>query len=805
MRLTLRTLLAYRDGVLNPVDREDLHRRIQQNEVASNLLKRIERVSRELHGASVIVGKGPAADPNTLAAYLDDSLPKEQVAELERVVLASDHYLGELAQCHHLLATALNHPVKVPAHLRELGKKIGDPQLREEIKRELRTHKQAWRQSELLRSMIRADRPHSSDTSAGSSETQSPARLADDVIEDVELVGPGHPVGTPQSDSDAGMEPATASSEEQLSEPNELVQVQAPMMASAGESIREEGLDLESETLFREVPDYLRDEPGVAWRLPVAITVLAVILIALIWQAIGPWERVKELLAGNPGAAAPPSPMAEPSTADEETTAAGASDVPFGAAAADASTGGDSDAAQTDQETTQAISSSEPAKLPSTGSSVSNVVGGPGLDREGQTEPPPRTAAEGEFPEQSTATDLSDPSSAAGTGGGAGLVWAPSNEQEGMAVILTTGSGGELAAVEQGGAIPAGTTWVVPPNYRTTLRLPSGGEWTVGGPTRATLVKDAVAHVNAKLARALVTSNAASEKFLLTTPVGPFAIELVGAGSIVALDVGYRRRALGSLLDRTVFPPVVTIVAAKGRVRVTPSTQDGSASQAIELTLGEGLAAVGMERPKRFKLGRIPAWYRQSHSRPIDQLGAQDLARELAAARGDSLALAQRLRQLTEHRRPEAAAAAIQASLMLGDFEPMVRVLLREARFSAHWNPTLELAQQVLAATPEAASVVQDLFVQEFDQKGEAAYRAWTGQVVESPNQTLATLAGLLDDPQLAVRVVAAFALRQFTGRDFGYQPQFADRQTVLAIRRELSGGRVQPLAQFDVLWEQSP
>ncbi len=800
MRLTLRTLLAYRDGVLNPVDREDLHRRIQQNEVASHLLRRIERVSRELQGASVIVGKGPAADPNTLAAYLDDSLPKEQVAELERVILASDHYLGELAQCHRLLATALNRPVRVPPSLRALAKKIGELESREAIKQELRAHRQAWGQSEVLQAMVRADGPHGpagrekvpdGEEARPGEESGSPV-----IVDGVELVSStgaqdaaGAAPGAQQPDSESREQNAVSGE----SEPHELVQVQAPMMASAGESIREEGLDLESETLFREVPDYLRDEPRVAWRMPVAIAVLAVVLAMLVWQAIGPWERVRELLAGNAAGTVSPNAIVEGS--DPGKSAAGAAATEGGSAAAVESVGeeresaapsaspvaGPQDAAGQEQ------AGEEPSVAPATedqgGSDAGSAVDSPAT-------PPNDGAAGGPSVEHGQVQ---------------GMVWAPSDEQEGLSVVLARAVDGQWRPVEQGGMIALGEAWVVPPNNRTTLRLPSGGEWTVGGATHARLVQDAVPHVEVRLGRALVKGNADGERLVIATSTGRFDVEFAGRDSILALDVGFRRKAPGSVLDQAVFPPVVTLVAAQGRVRVTPSFADGTSAAEVELGLGEGLAVVGMERPRRFKLARIPEWYRQSFARPIDRLGAVDLALELKAPVAEPLEFMERLRQIGQNRRPEAAAAGVQTSLMLGDFEPMVRVLLSDSRFSAHWFATLELAQQVLAADPSAATAVQELFAQEFDEKGEVAYEAFLGDVAESPAQTLTALAALLDDVQLGVRIVAAFALRQLTGRDFGYQPHFPDRQSILAVRRELASGRVQVRDQFDVLWEQQP
>ena len=62
MRLTLRTLLAYRDGVLSPTETGDLHQRIKQNAFASNLLRRIESlVKHKQILAPKVSGEGPSA------------------------------------------------------------------------------------------------------------------------------------------------------------------------------------------------------------------------------------------------------------------------------------------------------------------------------------------------------------------------------------------------------------------------------------------------------------------------------------------------------------------------------------------------------------------------------------------------------------------------------------------------------------------------------------------------------------------------------------------------------------------------
>ncbi len=119
MRLTLRTLLAYRDRVLNANELEDMHGRVQQSAMASNLIKRLESLSQRTNIlAPPIEGKGLGADANSIAEYLDDSLKGDKVPELERICLESDVQLAELAQCHSLLSAALSTAVDVPGSLR---------------------------------------------------------------------------------------------------------------------------------------------------------------------------------------------------------------------------------------------------------------------------------------------------------------------------------------------------------------------------------------------------------------------------------------------------------------------------------------------------------------------------------------------------------------------------------------------------------------------------------------------------------------------------------------------------------------
>lgn len=119
MRLTLRTLLAYLDGVLESEDAQDLQRKIDGSPLAQGLIQRIEDTLHRSPPTEVSPNAVGEEDANLVAEYLDSTLRPDLEPEFERNCLEVDVRLEEIAACHQILSMVVRERTPVSEALRE--------------------------------------------------------------------------------------------------------------------------------------------------------------------------------------------------------------------------------------------------------------------------------------------------------------------------------------------------------------------------------------------------------------------------------------------------------------------------------------------------------------------------------------------------------------------------------------------------------------------------------------------------------------------------------------------------------------
>jgi hypothetical protein len=108
------------DDVLDPADKEELAKKIESSDFAKDLVHQTRDSVRRLRlSAPQVIGSGMGMDPNTVAEYLDNVLPPDQVGDYERICLDSDLHLAETAACHHVLTMVLGEPAEVEPRARQ--------------------------------------------------------------------------------------------------------------------------------------------------------------------------------------------------------------------------------------------------------------------------------------------------------------------------------------------------------------------------------------------------------------------------------------------------------------------------------------------------------------------------------------------------------------------------------------------------------------------------------------------------------------------------------------------------------------
>ena len=723
MRLTLRTLLAWLDGVLPDGEQQELGAKVSSSVVATHLVDRIRAaVSRTAIGAPKTEGRGLTEDPNSVAEYLDNTLSSDQLEAFERICIESELHLAEVAACHGLLAELARDPAVQHGLHGDEGQRI----------------------QQRLRGLLaglqdRAATEQAAMKPAGDDhrESRETAHAIRDAVAAATGVRNGHAAGG-----------------NGVVDPHRL-----PARPAAGRS------------------------SFAAWAAAaVAVALLLTLAGVLAWSLLGgnlAWragERSREVASVEQQpvvAPAPPAPAVEnvsPATMAAEDPAATVEDPPTQPAPTQPAQDAKPDPQAVNEAAPRnpslaADNAAEPMKEPVPPAAAMAAV-------PAATEASPPAAASVSEPGAAVA----EPQDAVGFVGGEGVLLhlsaAPGTPETPAWTFFSVGS-----------PLQKREDLLVPPVFQPELHV-RGVTIRLLPETRAVLSLDAdgVPRIEVVFGRAVARASRADARLGITAGG---LIGTVDAGLLnpVAIEVELDRSP-GA--DPTSTPPLVRsriYAASRGLAWRQTATGGLPAERPLEGIDAQGMIDAGMSLewssngPSRVAVVRnrvLPAWI-ESGARPdrLEKSAGEALAAKVAA----TAPLARALRELAADKRAENRMLAASTLAMIGEFDDLVEQLsadspgrkLEQRQWSQFQNATVPLA---LARGGNAASRLYDSFVNRGPHgKADALWamaRGFTDEEVAAGVDR--ALVEALDDPSLIVRRYASKSLIDIT------QPSAVDR-----------------------------
>jgi hypothetical protein len=741
MRLTLRTLLAYLDDILDPADAAELRRKIEDSDFAKGLVHRLQSAnSRSRLGAPSVDGKGMGLDPNTVAEYLDNVLPPDRIPDLERICLESDIHLAEVASCHQILAIVLGEAADVDPGLRERIYRIGAP-----------------------------------DTSRTAASAISPAEL-----NGAQAVRPGR----------SGAEGPVLGG---MYDPPPVPVVPPPIESQSDApmpAVRKTRAD---------VPEYLRAGQRSNWKPMVVTLLLAFLLSAVALRAMGPFDRDHPLLRLVGGSAVQ---VADGDTRqngfNEETEPADVSRHADSPLPEDAPRQSDAEvkppktkpapsSAEAPADADHAPDGSKPANGAATAPAGPEDVRPPVAPIDEPTEPgfpetqphpaPVAGGVDAEMEKQPVPADLDpqDPASEVVIGQPVEVGYVKIKDlQFPVRFDPKTQDWYRLPARSK---LFSGDHLRILPTFHPEIVLTPGVQIVFAGPSSIYLTPptpQGEPTLSMHYGRAFVAmAGVPGARLHLNLGGRQCAVTFLDAASEIALETR-NFLPLGAHPERDATLRVIRVFTTIGRIE----WQDDERSSPVPVVEGQVRVLVD-GNAETLAAGDVPSWILREDLREIDRSASMILESFLVADRSITLSL----RERAQDRRTEIRALAAMALAHLDSYEPLVAEL-DDARQRPHWAIEFEALRNAIARSPESAAAVRRDFEKRFPNTAEETYRLLAGY---SPQQLLEgadeTLVKLLDHPSLCVRVLAFENLRRITGLTLFYRPDVPEESRRASVR----------------------
>ncbi|HCK40199.1 MAG TPA: hypothetical protein DHW22_01045 [Planctomycetaceae bacterium] len=801
MRLTLRTLLAYMDDILEPTDHEELGKKIEASDFATELIHRSRDAVRRLRlGAPTIdagedsddvLGGVSVADVNAVAEYLDNTLPSGDVADFERLCLEpsgdADMHLAEVVSCHHVLTMVLGEPAEIDNNLKQ---RIYQLPADLEKGQKLRI--------EPAHEMHQAAQPVPADTvSPPAVSASSPLSAA--------------PAATP-SPASAGAPAAVGNSEipdylraasKSRGRNKRLVLATAAILFVAFV-----GWLMYPEIFPSQVPSQIANSEAIQFEGEVVIEELA--------ESSPPETSHSTVPAG--GEAPPFNPGADllgsvPVSGDMSTVTGVEGEE--GRTIEEQASQNSNNAQQPDAE----LGHTDKSAIPKSFDGGELEVGMPAVsDDLGAADSDITASVHGDSPKIDLEIETALPDSRANT------LDADPGAEEVLGGVLEVGSSDTPTApdsqepIQLGNylgnndillwlddkenqwirlpprsALSAGDTLLALPKFRTHIVLGDMNFHLSGGTQLKLQAHESKEGSGAKLelviayGRLLLTAGLQGNRIALQFGEETRVFELESSSSL-ALEV--RRVFVPESNYDEQSPVEVLWYLTSGKITWPSSAGDEQTIQApVVWKTAESIDGL----PENIL--ELPKWIDQEQMTDSERIARDTLSEELVV--GEPVAL--RLQELTDEkglgRRREVRTLAAEASVYVGDFEPSVKALNDSAQSRRTWNVQIDVLRQAMARSPQVASQVHEAFRNlRGEEAAEGLMELLAGYSLSSIGKTreqrlsgaLVNLIDGLENDSLDYRVLAIHNLNEITGTSYleGYRPTRPIQRRQISVKK---------------------
>lgn len=762
MRLTLRTLLAYMDNMLEPADAEALRVKIEESEFAKVLMARIEAAVRQPRLSSLPLDeKGLGLDANSIAQYLDNTLAPELVPELEQFLLQSDMQLAEVAACHQALASILDSEPIISPELRHRVRCLGSPK---EIA-----------QGPTAPVAKRAEYGHSQEAASHSLGAQ--------------------PSPAPTTNSRASSQSVSPKSAPSMSDSLIMTDPLRPAHADwTNNGVREES----------------SSKPKNGLRVLITLA-LAALLVLAAYQAIGPFNRLQGLWTST--ALAPEGSVAqdnnpEDGSSDSENPNSNSA-LQSDSNIADNNSGLKQPTDVEDENPAPSSASEKPDN--SSAGSPETAMPSAGEMKDGAATKPESDSATSSSTNPSTPLKPQIP-----LGNVQVATWNPPAElAQGHLLFINDQANRQLIRVTSATTFPHGTRLLIAPGVRNSIQVNHDVAWSFYTATDFSVSTDSqmpwITMVDLTQGKAVLQDSGKSNfvdrqpQTLLRNGNTLIALRWSEPNSAVAVEATpmfvdpsrYDPQYVGPVVPVTDLRISVlqgkiefSSVEITEKVDVAKLLSETSAFQ--KLMLGDSLVRTGVNQWEGVKIDKAPTWIETPLERPIDRQAANDLMQLLPAGARANLVIVEAL----QNRRAEIAALAAQTLILSDDFSFLAGPagLLNDDRFRSHWTTLIDAVRERVSSSPESLEALKASLATQDVQRGALLFQVLVGY--SEPELKLSAaerLVNLLESEFLDERILAIYQLKRITGKDLGFQPDRPSRGLIQDWKRLWRTGGIPP------------